>query len=122
MSFLAAYLNSCSKFDMNIYNSLCIFFLLFTCQVESENNILEDGTLIDLCGASLLWRSASGLRHTPVSPKFIMSSLHLPSLYLLVVHPEKTVDVDKGIFICMVWQIIVLMTGYARFVVFYTSH
>lgn len=33
--------------------------------VENENNILEDGTLIDLCGASLLWRSASGLRHTP---------------------------------------------------------
>ncbi|XP_072032405.1 E3 ubiquitin-protein ligase pellino homolog 2-like isoform X2 [Amphiura filiformis] len=33
--------------------------------IESENNILEDGTLIDLCGATLLWRSATGLLRTP---------------------------------------------------------
>ncbi|CAH1125755.1 unnamed protein product [Ceutorhynchus assimilis] len=33
--------------------------------VEDETNMLEDGTLIDLCGATLLWRSAEGLEKTP---------------------------------------------------------
>ncbi|XP_029664300.1 protein pellino isoform X1 [Formica exsecta] len=33
--------------------------------VEEENNILQDGTLIDLCGATLLWRSAEGLAKSP---------------------------------------------------------
>ena len=37
--------------------------------VEDENNILKDGTLIDLCGATLLWRSAEGLAKSPVSTK-----------------------------------------------------
>lgn len=36
-------------------------------QVEDETNILQDGTLIDLCGATLLWRSAEGLAKSPVS-------------------------------------------------------
>ena len=36
-------------------------------QIDDENNILEDGTLIDLCGATLLWRSATGLLKTPVN-------------------------------------------------------
>uniref|UniRef100_A0AC34G668 Protein pellino n=1 Tax=Panagrolaimus sp. ES5 TaxID=591445 RepID=A0AC34G668_9BILA len=30
-----------------------------------ESNQLQDGTLIDLCGATLLWRSAEGLKHSP---------------------------------------------------------
>ena len=30
-----------------------------------ETNQLQDGTLIDLCGATLLWRSAEGLKHSP---------------------------------------------------------
>lgn len=29
--------------------------------------MLQDGTLIDLCGATLLWRSADGLAKSPVS-------------------------------------------------------
>lgn len=33
--------------------------------VEDETNILQDGTLIDLCGATLLWRSAEGLEKSP---------------------------------------------------------
>ncbi|XP_063255691.1 E3 ubiquitin-protein ligase pellino homolog 2 isoform X1 [Prinia subflava] len=33
--------------------------------VENETNILQDGSLIDLCGATLLWRTAEGLLHTP---------------------------------------------------------
>lgn len=34
--------------------------------VEHETNVLQDGTLIDLCGATLLWRSAEGLAKSPV--------------------------------------------------------
>jgi pellino protein len=30
-----------------------------------ESNQLQDGTLIDLCGATLFWRSAEGLKHSP---------------------------------------------------------
>ncbi|KAE8300633.1 E3 ubiquitin-protein ligase pellino-like protein 1 [Larimichthys crocea] len=33
--------------------------------VDSECNELVDGSLIDLCGATLLWRTAEGLAHTP---------------------------------------------------------
>ncbi|XP_078452714.1 E3 ubiquitin-protein ligase pellino homolog 2-like isoform X3 [Lampetra planeri] len=35
--------------------------------VEGESNVLQDGSLIDLCGATLLWRTAEGLFHTPTS-------------------------------------------------------
>jgi len=34
--------------------------------VENEVNLLVDGSLIDLCGATLLWRSAEGLAKGPV--------------------------------------------------------
>lgn len=34
-------------------------------QVENESNTLQDGSLIDLCGATLLWRTPAGLGHTP---------------------------------------------------------
>ncbi|KAK1333032.1 hypothetical protein QTO34_006565 [Cnephaeus nilssonii] len=34
-------------------------------RVEMETNQLQDGSLIDLCGATLLWRTAEGLSHTP---------------------------------------------------------
>ncbi|XP_066538036.1 E3 ubiquitin-protein ligase pellino homolog 1 [Hoplias malabaricus] len=33
--------------------------------VENESNMLQDGSLIDLCGATLLWRTPAGLRRTP---------------------------------------------------------
>nr|XP_057929993.1 E3 ubiquitin-protein ligase pellino homolog 1-like [Doryrhamphus excisus] len=33
--------------------------------VKEESNVLVDGSLIDLCGATLLWRTAEGLSHTP---------------------------------------------------------
>ncbi|XP_059053189.1 protein pellino [Achroia grisella] len=32
---------------------------------QSETNVLRDGTMIDLCGATLLWRSAEGLKNSP---------------------------------------------------------
>uniref|UniRef100_A0A8C4QMF4 Pellino E3 ubiquitin protein ligase family member 2 n=2 Tax=Eptatretus burgeri TaxID=7764 RepID=A0A8C4QMF4_EPTBU len=35
--------------------------------VEAESNVLQDGSLIDLCGATLLWRTAEGLLHTPTT-------------------------------------------------------
>ncbi|KAJ6637458.1 Protein pellino [Pseudolycoriella hygida] len=34
-------------------------------QAPDETNVLLDGTLIDLCGATLLWRSAEGLQNSP---------------------------------------------------------
>ena len=42
---------------------------LLTClfQISDETNVLQDGTLIDLCGATLLWRSHEGLEKSPVS-------------------------------------------------------
>ncbi|XP_053366381.1 E3 ubiquitin-protein ligase pellino homolog 2 [Clarias gariepinus] len=33
--------------------------------VDSESNVLLDGSLVDLCGATLLWRTAEGLFHAP---------------------------------------------------------
>ncbi|XP_078593323.1 E3 ubiquitin-protein ligase pellino homolog 2-like isoform X1 [Branchiostoma floridae x Branchiostoma japonicum] len=33
--------------------------------IDDESNVLHDGTLIDLCGATLLWRSSAGLQKTP---------------------------------------------------------
>ncbi|XP_055322360.1 protein pellino [Sitodiplosis mosellana] len=34
--------------------------------IYGETNILQDGTLIDLCGATLLWRSSEGLKNSPM--------------------------------------------------------
>ncbi|XP_043540972.1 E3 ubiquitin-protein ligase pellino homolog 1-like, partial [Chiloscyllium plagiosum] len=34
-------------------------------QVENESNVLQDGSLIDLCGATLLWRTPEGLDKAP---------------------------------------------------------
>lgn len=34
-------------------------------KIDNEFNLLTDGTLIDLCGATLLWRSAEGLSRSP---------------------------------------------------------
>ncbi|XP_063426185.1 protein pellino-like [Mytilus trossulus] len=39
-------------------------------QITEEDNILYDGTLIDLCGATLLWRSAMGLDASPSEHEF----------------------------------------------------
>ncbi len=34
-------------------------------KIDCEYNVLTDGTLIDLCGATLIWRSAEGLTRSP---------------------------------------------------------
>lgn len=34
-------------------------------RIENESNVLQDGTLIDLCGATLLWRSVEGFKASP---------------------------------------------------------
>jgi Pellino len=48
---------------INIYTNVSNLIL----QIKEESNVLQDGTLIDLCGATLLWRSAEGLQNSPVS-------------------------------------------------------
>ena len=37
-------------------------------QLPGETNMLTDGCLIDLCGVTLMWRTAMGLDHGPVRP------------------------------------------------------
>lgn len=34
-------------------------------KIPDETNVLQDGTLIDLCGVTLIWRSVEGLKNTP---------------------------------------------------------
>ncbi|VDK57517.1 unnamed protein product, partial [Cylicostephanus goldi] len=41
--------------------------------VPEETNMLQDGTLIDLCGATLLWRTADGLRKSPTAQELEMA-------------------------------------------------
>lgn len=55
--------------------------------VEDESNILQDGTLIDLCGATLLWRSAEGLAKSPVIYNVVRKiyKIILRSSYWLIV-------------------------------------
>lgn len=38
-------------------------------KMDLESCVLEDGSMIDLCGVTLLWRSAEGLEKSPVSWK-----------------------------------------------------
>lgn len=38
-------------------------------KIENETNVLQDGTLIDLCGATLIWRSAEGLKRSPTKKR-----------------------------------------------------
>ena len=40
-------------------------FAKYPFQITKETNELRDGSLIDLCGATLLWRSASSLLLSP---------------------------------------------------------
>lgn len=47
-----------------------VFFQGLPCQAET--NVLRDGTMIDLCGATLLWRSAEGLKNSPVSAYLLL--------------------------------------------------
>jgi hypothetical protein len=44
-------------------------------QISDETNVLQDGTLIDLCGATLLWRSHEGLEKSPVSWIYVCYSV-----------------------------------------------
>uniref|UniRef100_A0A1I7XVL9 Pellino n=1 Tax=Heterorhabditis bacteriophora TaxID=37862 RepID=A0A1I7XVL9_HETBA len=41
--------------------------------VPEETNMLQDGTLIDLCGATLLWRTADGLAKSPSANELEMA-------------------------------------------------
>ena len=64
--------------------------------VPTEDNLLTDGTLVDLCGATLLWRSSDGLKRSPTAD-YLQSTLShladfnfLPSNILDMVLPKKT--------------------------------
>ncbi|VDM19041.1 unnamed protein product, partial [Hydatigera taeniaeformis] len=63
-----------------------------TDRVKDEDNVLEDGTLIDLCGAILIWRSADGLKNgltlTDISEMVnILNQLHIQCpVYLKTLH------------------------------------
>ena len=46
-------------------SSISVTIVLFV-QVVEETNILTDGCLIDLCGVTLIWRTAMGLGQAPV--------------------------------------------------------
>lgn len=71
-------------------------FLWF--QIYDESNILQDGTLIDLCGATLLWRSSEGLQHSPViiidfMPYAISFLMHFSVLILFFLQTKR--DLEK---------------------------
>ena len=55
----------CYKSYANIFKHTIIEKCLF--QISDETNVLQDGTLINLCGATLLWRSHEGLEKSLVS-------------------------------------------------------
>lgn len=68
---------SCLRFGYHIYISsvslwgLCFPFIAHKCvsvrhlQAEGESSALRDGSLVDLCGATLLWRTGEGLMRSP---------------------------------------------------------
>ncbi len=47
---------------------------------STKSNILQDGTLIDLCGATLLWRSTESLMNTPTKESIEMNLNYLNHL------------------------------------------
>lgn len=51
--------------------------------MEDETNVLQDGTLIDLCGATLLWRSSEGLAKSPVSGRLISAEMMIKIRFFL---------------------------------------
>lgn len=68
--------------------------------VEDENNILQDGTLIDLCGATLLWRSAEGLAKSPVIyiPLYLylhVESCNFPSRYYCILFSQTKQNLEE---------------------------
>lgn len=44
---------------------LNVLLLLGPLQAEGETSALRDGSLVDLCGATLLWRTGEGLMRAP---------------------------------------------------------
>ena len=59
----------CERTERNSLTVLILTYSLFS-QVEDESNVLLDGSLIDLCGAVLLWRSTDGLKEMAVCLSF----------------------------------------------------
>ena len=58
--------------------------------VPSETSVLVDGTLIDLCGATLLWRSAEGKIYFYHYTKQVTDFSKISGLF------RKSTDMGKG--------------------------
>ncbi|OUC44660.1 Pellino [Trichinella nativa] len=72
-------------------------------KVVTQSNVLQDGTLIDLCGATLLYRTAYGLSKSPTSAELdsILNQLNAGrpqcpvSLNTLIIPKQKSVLPDS---------------------------
>ncbi|KAL1242979.1 Protein pellino [Trichinella spiralis] len=72
-------------------------------KVETQSNVLQDGTLIDLCGATLLYRTAYGLSESPTSAELdsILNQLNAGrpqcpvNLNTLIIPKQKSVLPDS---------------------------
>lgn len=51
-------------------------------KIQDEKNVLQDGTLIDLCGVTLIWRSAEGLKNSLTNRDIEKSAVGLNSLLM----------------------------------------
>ncbi|KAH8417764.1 hypothetical protein KR222_005475 [Zaprionus bogoriensis] len=63
--------------------------------IYDECNILQDGTLIDLCGATLLWRSAEGLQHSPVCLRAALVVVAVLAVALTCLFLQTKHDLEK---------------------------
>ena len=66
---------------MLISGCIGLITLTILVQVEDESNVLLDGSLIDLCGAVLLWRSAEAIKEMPVCLSIICFTIFLDLVF-----------------------------------------
>lgn len=84
-----------SSFPDDLWNLMfywCFFYSAL--QIREESNVLQDGTLIDLCGATLLWRSAEGLQNSPVSFSFLCDEEHARRRHFLTILSSRTFRIN----------------------------
>ncbi|GFR07353.1 protein pellino [Trichonephila clavata] len=72
-------------------------------RIVEETNVLQDGTLIDLCGVTLVWRTPEGLRKAPCeeSLKRIENSFHEFAVECELLVPDVLPDGRERTFIFM---------------------
>lgn len=87
-------------------------------RILTESNILVDGTLIDLCGVTLIWRTPEGLKRTPTEYylNHLQSTLHkhTPESVLLPRNSRMIVSqVERAVKKCYVFLACGHVTGLA---------